>query len=108
MGMHSPSEAVAEKLGAGGGVGRQSKAVRARTILSAYLFRPLPGKGIRIVALSQTDFGGGIPAWAQTLARKAAVQRFPVWASRLLQHCEQRSLVGELRTKSSRRLCAGR
>lgn len=76
--------ALCEPLGGAGA------AVRATTLLSAYLLRPLSGgrRGVRITVMSQTDMGGSIPAWAQSLAKKAGTRKFVEWSQRLRGHCE--------------------
>jgi len=68
-----------------------TRAVRATTVLSAYLVRPLPeGGGVRVTAMSQTDLGGNIPGWAQVMAKKAGTHKFIDWAKKLQAHCDSK------------------
>jgi len=65
-------------------------AVRARTVLSGYIVRSAEsGGGVVISAASQTDLGGGIPTWAQNVAKKGSKRRLASWAKRLEEYCQQ-------------------
>jgi len=88
--MSSPSIARDEALLEGRSIA--SGAVRAHTIVSAYLLRPLPHgeEGVLLTSMSQTDLGGNIPAWVQSMAKKAGTQHFLRWVVKLQTHCASR------------------
>jgi len=80
---------------------QRSDRVRAVAQKAAYLFRPLgadasgavaaggpgPGPGLELAICQQLDLGGIVPAWAQRLCSRLAVQRSVEWGAKLKEHC---------------------
>lgn len=67
--------------------------VRAHVHLSANLMRPLRSDskdevlGLDLAVCQQLDLGGLVPAWAQRLLSRFAVDRSLEWAKKLREHC---------------------
>eukprot|EP00971_Amphidinium_carterae_P160632 3184817-Amphidinium_carterae.1 len=61
--------------------------VRATTLLSGYIIKSTQSGGVEITAVSHSDFGGGVPAFAQQMVMKQSKRRLAAWTERLESYC---------------------
>jgi len=85
--MRSPVDSAGHLKSPVGGV------VRAQTLLSGYTIRRSSRGSVVVTVLSQTDLGGSVPQWMQTVAKRGSKGKFLDWANRLQKYCQCKNVI---------------